>query len=275
MNTPTALPDLIDDLEAEQEALDTVVAELSDDGWARTTPSEGWTVAHQVAHLTYFDRAAATAITHPAAFAADREELFTAGMAGAEEMDRVTIGDFLTLGPSALLATWRGGRSDLLAAARGLSDGDRVEWYGPSMGAKSFVTARLMETWAHGQDVVDALAGDRDVPARPPTDRLRHIAQLGVITRGWSYAVRGATAPEADVRVELDAPSGASWTWGPDDAADRVEGGAEDFCLVVTQRRHVDDTGLHVTGDAATDWMRVAQAFAGGPTEGPAPGRLA
>jgi uncharacterized protein (TIGR03084 family) len=132
------------------------------------------------------------------------------------------------------------------------------------MGAKSFVTARLMETWAHGQDVADALGAER-----PATDRLRHIAQLGVITRGWTYVNRGVEPPAGDVRVELAAPSGEVWTWGPEDAAGRVTGPALDFCLVVTQRRHVDDTVLLVEGAVARDWLEKAQAFAGPPTDGP------
>ena len=134
------------------------------------------------------------------------------------------------------------------------------------MGAKSFLTARLMEVWAHGQDICDAVGATRE-----PTDRLRHIAQLGVITRGWSYLVRGEQPPDGAVRVELTAPSGEVWTWGPDDAPDRVTGPAEDFCLVVTQRRHVDDTDLEIDGELATGWMGRAQAFAGGPTTGPDP----
>jgi uncharacterized protein (TIGR03084 family) len=135
------------------------------------------------------------------------------------------------------------------------------------MGARSFLTARLMEAWAHGQDIVDTVGGDR-----PPTDRLRHVAQLGVITRAWSYVNRKMEAPADEVHVALEAPSGEVWTWGPGDAADTVQGPAEDFCLVVTQRRHVDDTGLEVNGEVARDWLVRAQAFAGPPTDGPGPG---
>lgn len=135
------------------------------------------------------------------------------------------------------------------------------------MGAKSFLTARLMECWAHGQDIVDAVGA-----ARPATDRLRHIAQLGYITRGWTYTNRKLDMPEGEIRVSLDAPSGDRWTWGPEDAAATVAGGAEAFCLVVTQRRHLDDIELDVQGDAAVDWLTKAQAFAGPPTDGPAAG---
>jgi uncharacterized protein (TIGR03084 family) len=162
------------------------------------------------------------------------------------------------------MTAWRRGRLDLEAAARTLDNDTRVEWYGPSMGSKSFLTARLMEVWAHGQDICDAVGATRS-----SSDRIRHIAQLGVITRGWSYIVRGEHAPEGDVRVELSAPSGDLWEWGPADAPASVTGAADDFCLVVTQRRHVDDTDLTVTGNIARDWMTKAQAFAGGATQGP------
>ena len=139
-----------------------------------------------------------------------------------------------------------------------------MPWYGPSMRAGSFLTARLMETWAHGQDVIDAVGA-----SRVPTDRLRHIAQLGVITHKWSYVNRGLDAPAGRIRVALTAPSGEVWSWNDEATDGTVRGPAEDFCLVVTQRRNVDDTALVTEGPAARDWMEKAQAFAGGATEGP------
>lgn len=256
---------VVDDLVAEQEALDVVVARLAPEQWALPTPSPRWSISDQIGHLTFFDTTAALAITEPEAFATHRAELI-ADFADALAVDEATLGAFRQLPPEQQLAEWRHRRDELEHAGRTLADDTRVEWYGPSMGAKSFLTARLMEVWAHGQDVCDAVA-----TRRPPTDRLRHIAQLGVITRGWSYAVRGATAPADEVRVELVAPSGATWTWGAPDAPASIAGPAEDFCLVVTQRRHVDDTELALHGAAARDWMLTAQAFAGGPTTGPAP----
>jgi uncharacterized protein (TIGR03084 family) len=249
------------DLVAEQAALDAVVADLTEAQWRLPTPSPGWTVADQIGHLTYFDGTAALAVTDPEAFTASIAEIVAAPDGGAE----LTLHRHLA--PAELLAAWRAGRERLAAVAATLEDGDRIPWYGPSMGAKSFLTARLMECWAHGQDVVDAVGARRE-----PTDRLRHIARLGVLTRGWSYLNRKLEPPDAEVRVELTSPSGETWAYGPGDAADRVTGPAEDFCLVVTQRRHVDDTSLAVTGDAARDWMEKAQAFAGGATDGPPPG---
>lgn len=248
------------DLQAEQRALDAIVAELSDDQWALPTPSAGWSVADQIGHLTYFDGAAATAVTDPDAFKASIHDLIAAPDGGAA----LTLGRGQTA--AGMLAAWRSNRERLAEVAATLTDDMRIAWYGPSMGAKSFLTARLMECWAHGQDIVDTVGADR-----PPSDRVRHIARLGFITRGWSYINRGMEVPAGDVRVELVGPSGAVWRLGPDDATEVVAGPAVDFCLVVTQRRHVDDTALEVTGPLARDWMERAQAFAGGPTDGPTP----
>jgi uncharacterized protein (TIGR03084 family) len=257
----TDLAQLTDDLLAEQEVLDGIVSALRDEQWDLPTPSPGWTVADQIGHLTYFDGTAADAIADPDAFKASVEALLASGDVDGATLDR-------GIPPAQRLERWRANRRRLAEAAAKLSDGDRVPWYGPSMGAKSFLTARLMEVWAHGQDVVDAVGADR-----PATGRLRHVAQLGYITRGWSYANRGLEPPPGDVRVELAAPSGERWSWGPEGGADVVRGPALDFCLVVTQRRHLDDTSLEATGEAARDWMQRAQAFAGPATDGPAPGR--
>lgn len=258
----TDLDDLRADLVAEQDALDTIVAALADTEWLLATPSPGWNVADQIGHLTYFDGTAALAVTDPDAFRAGLESLFASG--GGDDF---TLGAFRALTPAEQLAAWRANRHVLANAAATLTETTRVGWYGPSMGAKSFLTARLMEVWAHGTDIVDAVGA-----YRAPTDRLRHIAQLGFITRGWSYTVRGETPPAGAVRLELTSPSGDTWIWGPDEAAaaDTVRGSAEDFCLVVTQRRNVDDTDLQAS-ELGRHWLLRAQAFAGGPTDVPAP----
>ncbi len=254
------------ELADEHEALDAVVAGLGDEQWTTATPSPRWRVADQIAHLAYFDRAAVVAMTDPESFPAMVEEIFAAGMEGEEELDELTLGWSRGMAPAELLTEWRSRRQALLDAAATLPDDVRVPWYGPSMSAKSFLTARLMETWAHGQDVVDAVGAER-----PATDRLRHVARLGVLTRSWTYLNRGEDEPAVAVRVELRAPSGELHSWGPGDAKETVTGSMEDFCLVVTQRRHLDDTELVVHGAGARDWLLKAQAFAGPATEGPAP----
>ena len=195
-----------------------------------------------------------------------RESFVAAAFASATSADDATLGETRRMSAPELLDHWRQQRANLAAAAATCADDARIEWYGPSMGAKSFLTARLMEAWAHGQDIVDTVGG-----TRVATDRLRHIAQLGVITRGWSYANRGLERPAGEVSVSLTAPSGDTWSWEHADEVGRVTGPAEDFCLVVTQRRHLDDTRLVASDGPARDWMLRAQAFAGDATDGPAP----
>ncbi|MFK8023861.1 MAG: TIGR03084 family metal-binding protein [Ilumatobacter sp.] len=264
--SPTAAS-VLADLLAEQKALDEIVSALDDEQWDAPTASDRWAVRDQIGHLTYFDQTAAWAIVDEDRF---RESLaglapMLTGQLSPAAMDDLTLAEFRAMSPTDLLDAWRTNRATLAEAASTLSDDTRVIWYGPSMGAKSFLTARLMECWAHGQHIVDVVGGERRA-----TDRLRHIAQLGFITRKWTYLNRKIEMPAADVRVELTAPSGEVWQFGPADAQESVIGSAEEFCLVVTQCRNVAATGLSVDGDAAQDWMNKAQAFAGGATDGPA-----
>jgi uncharacterized protein (TIGR03084 family) len=265
-DSPLTVGSVIADLEAEHAALDAVVAHLAEESWRTGTPAAGWTVSDQIAHLTYFDGTATEAMTDPGQFQTSFEALLESAERGADGMDEFTLGWAYDLPGPELLEVWRAGRGKMLAAAEGLAEDSRVPWYGPSMGAKSFLTARLMETWAHGQDVVDAVGALRE-----PTDRLRHIAQLGYITRKWTYVNREEDPPAEDVLVELNSPSGELWVWGDESAGNSVKGSAEDFCLVVCQRRNVADTDLVVAGPSAADWMSKAQAFAGPPTEGRRP----
>ena len=249
----SGMEEITTDLADEQAALEAVVVDVDEAGWSRPTAAAGWDVRDTMVHLAYFDDAAREAVVDPAAFA-DRFERTMRG-----EIDPVADHAHLT-GPE-VFAWWQGGRTGLLAALAPLDPKDRIPWYGPPMSARSFATARLMETWSHGWDVGEALGRSIE-----PTDRLRHVAHLGVVTRGWSYAVRGRTAPDGPVRVELVAPSGADWTWGPEGVPDVVRGPALDFCLAVTQRRPLGATALTIDGPLATEWMEIAQAFAGLPT---------
>lgn len=250
----TAMTAICADLTAEHDALDALVADLTSDQWARPTPAAGWDVRDTILHITQADEAAYLAVAQPARF----EEL-KANLASTARLDTFGSGDGQS--GAETLAWWRDARGRMLDAFAPLEAKDRIPWFGPSMSALSFATARLMETWSHGQDVATTL--DRSTT---PTDRLRHVAHIGVTTRGWSYVNRGRTVPEAAVRVELLAPSGETWTWGPPDATDVVRGDATEFCLVVTQRRHMGDTALSAVGPLAEEWLSLAQAFAGPPT---------
>ena len=258
MPTTTTLEELLDDLADEQRALDAVLAQIGEAQWDLPTHAAGWSVRDQVSHLAHFDETAALAITDVEAFRAD---------AARVREDTGYARRYLARGramtPPALLVWWRGAGAALVEAGRGVDPKARLPWYGPAMSATSFLTARLMETWSHGLDVVDVVG-----VARPDTDRLRHVVFLGVRTRDFSYITRGQTPDLRPVRVELTAPSGTTWVYGEANAHDRITGPARDFCCVVTQRRHVADTNLDVTGPAAEEWMRLAQAFAGAPGEG-------
>jgi uncharacterized protein (TIGR03084 family) len=259
------LAGLCDDLAAEHADLDALVAALDADQWDVMTPAEGWSIRDQIHHLGWFDRNGVLAIEDPEGFATAMAEMV--GDIAAFE-SRLSA-EARAMSPSELLEWWRAARQRILEVMRAADPSLRVPWYGPPMALSSFATARLMETWAHGQDVVDALGARRE-----PTERLKHIAHIGVRTRGFAYALRDTPAPEGDVRVELDAPDGSRWTWGSDDAVDRVTGPALDFCLVVTQRRHRADTAINADGPLAEEWLSIAQAFAGSPGAGRRPGQF-
>ena len=256
------MEEICDDLDAEHRSLDDLVAPLDEDRWSFATPAAGWSIRDQISHLWFFDQRAAMALRDPAEFAADLEQLIADGGTAAS----VLPGRSMT--GARMLAAWREDRAALLRLARTVDSSARIPWYGPAMGARSFITARLMETWAHGQDVADALGA-----TRVPTARLKHVAHIGVRARPFSYVINGLALPEAPVHVALTAPDGSTWEWDAQ-GADSVRGTALDFCLVVTQRRHLADTSLQIQGASAIEWMNIAQAFAGEPGNGRAPGQF-
>ncbi len=278
------LSELLVDLDDEYAETRGLVAELAPDDprWDRPTPAAGWAVRDQISHLAFFDGAGRRAVEEPEDFA--REAELAMAQPGDPMEAHLTRGRSMT--GDQLLAWWGEAHAGLIRALSWAEPGLRLPWYGPPMGALSFVSARLMETWAHGQDVADAL----DVE-HPANDRLRHVAHLGVRARPFSYAVRGREVPPGRIDVRLVGPSGVSWDWrvGEPVAQERIEdgvvegkpkgtrsassvrGAALDFCLVVTQRRNVADTALVIEGEEAADWMSLAQAFAGPPGPGRPP----
>ncbi len=254
MTYDPGVDEICDDLAAEHAALDAVVADLDEAGWTGATAAEGWDVKDTIVHLIQADMAAHLAVVDAEGFARAK-----AAIAAGDGLD--WFGTSAGKSGHEVLTWWRTEREKMLAAFRSRGPKDRIPWFGPDMSTLSFATARLMETWSHGQDVADAVGAPW-----PPSDRLRHVAHIGVTTRGWSYVNRGMTPPDAPVRIELSSPSGEVWTWGPEDADDRLSGPALDFCLVVTQRRHPEDSTLVADGPLAAEWLGIAQAFAGPPT---------
>ncbi|RDH75616.1 TIGR03084 family protein [Mycolicibacterium moriokaense] len=254
----TAAP-IVTDLRDESADLDSLVADLPAAGWAEATPASGWTIAHQIAHLLWTDRVALLSVDDEAGFT---EVLGAAAEDPSGFVDRGAE-EVAATEPAALLADWRDTRRRLHDALLTVPDGRKLPWFGPPMSAASMATARLMETWAHGLDVADALG-----VKRPPTARLRSIAHIGVRTRDFAFAINGLDVPAEPFRVELAAPDGSTWTWGPSDAGQRVTGTAEDFCLLVTQRRPRATLDVTAEGDDAQKWLTIAQAFAGPPGPG-------
>lgn len=256
----TILDQVLADLEAESAQLDSWVAPLDDSGWGTVTTPEGWTVTHQIGHLHWTDLASLTAITDEEAFAEGLKE------AAANPTGFVDLGaEAMALTPpTELLVLWREGRASLQAALCGVPDGEKIPWYGPPMSPVSMVTARLMETWAHSHDVAGALGIEV-----PQTSRAKHVAHIGVRARGFAYMMHGEQIPEGDVRVELTGPDGDLWTWGPEDATERVTGDGYDFALLVSRRRHREDVDVQAVGDNAEHWLNIAQAFAGLPGNDP------
>jgi uncharacterized protein (TIGR03084 family) len=259
------LADLADEYADCRRLVDGLAADAPE--WDRPTPAEGWSVRDQISHLAFFDDAGRRALVEPEAFSRSAEQAMAGGgdpMAAHLSRGRDMDGD-------ELLAWWGDAHSAMMSALISADPAARVPWYGPPMGLLSFVSARLMETWAHGTDVADALG-----VTRPATDRLRHVAHLGVRARPFSYAVRGREVPAGSIDVTLRSPGGESWAFSSGESdgtvtGHSVTGPALDFCLVMVQRRNLADTSLVVTGDLAAEWMSIAQAFAGPPGPGRPP----
>lgn len=250
------------DLAVEGQRLDTVVASLDTAGWRTPTPAAGWDVAAQVSHLAWTDEVAVAAATDKAAW----DEIVTDAIGDPDGfVDAEALAGAL-VDPPELLARWRAARVALAEALRSQPDGHRIPWFGPPMSATSMATARFMETWAHSLDVHQALGLEPEVG-----DRVRHVAHLAVRTRDFAFATRGLPAPAEPFRVDLVAPSGDVWSYGPEDAAQTVTGSAYDLCLLATQRVHRDDTDLQAHGADAEAWLGIAQCFAGPPGPGRAP----
>lgn len=248
---------VFDALEATTDAVAAIAAQIPD--WSAPTPAQGWTVAHQIAHLTWTDEVSLIAATDADAFT----ELIGAAMADptgfvdlAAERLRAEAGDQLA-------RRWATSHTALAAALTRADPGTPLPWFGPPMRPATMANARLMETWAHGLDIAAAAHATLDAPQALP-----YVAKIAYKTRDFAYTVHGQTPPAAPFDVLLTAADGTTIAFGPGDAAQRVTGPLEDFCRLATQRIHRDDTDLVATGADAAHWLTIAQAFAGAPGAG-------
>jgi uncharacterized protein (TIGR03084 family) len=253
------------DFRDESEALYELLEPLTDEDFERETLFKKWKINDVLTHLHMWNWAADLTLKDSAAFEEFLQEV-------ASYLTKGSIRDFENewikgLKGTALLNEWH---AFCLTMADRYAEADpkaRVKWAGPDMSVRSKITARLMETWAHGQAVYDVLG-----VKRVDQDRIKNIALLGVNTFGWTFACRGLEAPGKPPYVRLTAPSGEIWEWNEPSEENRVEGSATEFCQVVAQVRNIADTSLEVKGDVATRWMSMAQCFAGPPEDPPAPG---
>lgn len=256
------------DLAAEAAYVDVLVDGLADAEWARPTPAPGWSVAHQVGHLTFVYRLATLSASDPARFLATTSTVEERG--GFTAVVEATATEHLAEGPAALLAHWRRARTGAVAALRAVPVGTVVPWLVNPLPAPVLAGAGMMEAFAHGQDIADAL-GIR--PQR--TDRIRRVVDFVALTWRFGYESRGLTPPAQPPRFDVVAPSGETWHAG--DAAGAggvITGSAEDLCLLATRRRHRSDLDLTADTAAADAWLDVAQAFRGPAGAGRSPGQF-
>jgi uncharacterized protein (TIGR03084 family) len=259
------MQDVYSDLKAETDELDAVLSGLSPAQWALDTPSPDWTVAGQVAHLTFIAHLALLAATDPDAFAA---EAAPARIDFQGTVD-LKLHEYLRLPTPELLDAWRAEQYAAAEALAAVPAGQMVPWLVNPLPPSVLAAAGLLELFAHGQDILDALRIDRE-----PTNRIGHIAFFGARTRDFGYQARGITPPADEFRFELTAPSGALWAFGPEKATEKVSGPAADFALLVSRRRHRDDLALKAEGEEAERWLDIAQAYRGPAGEGRRPGQF-
>lgn len=253
------------DLTAEAAEVDALVAGLAESGWDVPTPAPGWRVREQIAHLTFILRIAGFAAAQPEAFVAMTKSL-TGGLDAAVE---AALKEFEHDPGEVLLAKWRAERDTAIKALAAVPGDQLVPWLVNPLPPYVLACAGMMELFGHGQDIADAL-GVR--PVR--TDRLRHLVGFAVRVRDFGYQARNLTPPETEFRFEITGPSGAVWAFGPEDSPERIVGRAEDFCLLVTRRRHRDDLDVRAEGALADGWLDIAQAYRGAAGEGRRPGQF-
>lgn len=251
--------EILEDLRAEQDSLRALLLGLREAQWDLPSPAEGWSLRDCVSHIAHIDEVAA--------------QILRGDLSPLEEAKRVLMG-FNEIGVNRgrsmdsreILEWWEKARLEMLERLSGLDPKSRIPWFAMPMSAKAFATARLMETWAHGLDVLDALGR-----TSLDTDRLRHVALLACLARPWAYQVHGLPAPATALRVELHLPSGKLWTYGPEEAPDIIRGSASEFCRVAVRRLHHKDTSLEAHGAEALRFLEIAQTYAGSPGSGRSP----
>jgi enediyne biosynthesis protein E11 len=260
------LENVVSALTADGDDVDGLVAGLTPGDWTLPSPAPGWTIGHQIAHLTAVFHLATTAAADPEGF-----KVMTAGIgddfSGAVD---AALARYLELPPDQLLGRWRTQRAEASAALAAVPPEQILPWLVNPLPPAVLAGAGIMELFGHGQDIADALGVRRE-----RTDRIVHLVGFVAATKDFGYLARRMTPPEEEFRFEVTAPSGKVCTFGPADAGQQISGPAEDLCLLATRRRHRDDLALTASGQLAEQWLDIAQAYRGPAGEGRQPGQFA
>ena len=255
-----------DDFLEECKTLYRFLETLGDEDFQKVTQFKDWTVSDVVGHLHMWNWAADLSLNEPPAFQALLSGVTEKIIAG-NTFREIEVDWLKDLKNRELLQEWQQFYIAMHGRFNKADPEKKVKWAGPDFSVRTSITGRLMETWAHGQAIYDILGVKREV-----SDRISHIARLGVITFGWTFSNRGLDVPQNKPYVKLTAPSGKIWEWNAPSDDNFVDGSAEEFCQVVTQTRHFSDTSLKVVGKTAASWLSLAQCFAGLPSDPPEPG---
>ncbi|SDI17642.1 TIGR03084 family metal-binding protein [Nonomuraea jiangxiensis] len=259
------LENVLRDLAADGDQLDRLVSGLEPSQWQLPTPATGWSIADQIAHLAFIFKLAKLAASDAELF----QHLIRDAAHDFDGAVNAALADYRDDSPEVLLGRWRAEREGAVSALAAVPPDRTVPWLVNPLPPTILGSAGIMEQFAHGQDIADALGTRLE-----RTDRLRYLVIFAVLTRDFGYLARGLTPPAEEFRFEITAPSGELWAYGPADAEQRVTGPAEDFCLLVTRRRHRDDLRVTAVGAVADHWLDIAQAYRGPAGAGRTPGQF-
>ncbi len=251
--TPRAVPSgssaVFDDLRAEEDRLEGILAGLDVAGWMSPSAAAGWSVGDVVLHLALSEELVVLTLR-----ASDPSLRFERGGNTLDEVMAAQV-SAERAEPAAVFARWQRARAEALDALASAEPDRAVSWAATPLRPATLATTRLAEHWAHGLDVTGALG----IPYQD-TDRLRHVAWLAQRTLPYAFALQGEEAQP--VRCELTGPAGDLWVLGPEGAESRIAGPAGEFCRVAAQRLRPEQTQLRATGRHGARALELVRTYA-------------
>lgn len=238
--------EILSDLVAEEQSLDQLLQKIAIRDWTRRTTERGWTIQDIVAFLASSEEFALSVIEDGEAPIRESD-----AYGSLDEYASSGIARGRSMRPQDVIEWWRGARAGVVDALSRMNPSDRLSWFGGDIGARSFATARLTETWAYGLDV-QAIA---NIEAED-TARIRHVARFS--WQSLPYAFKRAGHVYVPIRLEVIGPGYAKWVHGPEDSDQRIKGAAGEWCRVATRRMVVGDTSLHAEGEVARLALEIA-----------------